>query len=147
MDPTVVAIATQIAILAGKKAVEAIGKEVGESGWGLGVKILDKARSVLRRNSDEAADGMEAVEASAEVSDKQVEELAKVLAENLAPAKKDTAELEKLLADAAKDDELGSVLAGDDVSRITNNVTQTVIGDNNTVIGTVGGDVNRGGTS
>ena len=144
MDP--VSIATSVAVLAGLKTLQStVDGQIGQIGWGLGNTILDKARSVFRRNEDEEALAqLEAVEAAELPTESETSALATTLAEHLTPAKKTRAELAELLEQAQADDVLGPLLRGDGAQRLAAaiQVNQTVIGNKNKTFGVVQGDVN-----
>jgi hypothetical protein len=147
MDP--VSLATSIAILAAMKTVQStVDGQIGEAGWALGQKILDKARGVFGRNEDnEAVALLEAVEVAELPSEEQNTALVATLVEHLTPAKKAQAELGELIAQAESDEVLGPLLRSEGAERMAAGiqVNQTVIGTENKTFGVVQGDVNLGG--
>ncbi len=142
MDP--VTIGTAVAVLAGKKLVEKVGEQAGESGWGLANAILGKVRGWFSMTDKKAAAQLEALETATEPDGAAVKALAVLVDKRLEAAPDLGAELAELVARAGRDPVLGPVLsqAGLVVGGASTVITQTTTGDGNVVIGQAGGSVN-----
>ncbi len=141
VDP--VSIGTVVAVLAGKKVVEAVGSKVGEAGWGLGNRVLDRVRDWFRNTDKDAEKALGELEAVADPTGQQVAELAQLVDARLEAAPSVAEDLAVLVGLVRQDPELGPLIPSGGSTALGGDVVNVhSSGDRATNVGKVEGDMN-----
>ncbi len=141
VDP--VSIGTVVAVLAGRKVVDAVGSKVGEAGWGLGNKLLDRVRSWLRDTDEDVERALGELEAAEDPSDGWVAELAQMVDARLVAAPKVAQDLTALVELVRQDPDLALLIPSEGSTAVAGDViNQQASGDRSIQVGKVEGDFN-----